>query len=290
LAGKTIDVWAVLLGLIGPGTVSSYVARAYDRYLFGDRTLQDLPAPGRTPLFIINASNLQSGALWRFSRPYTWDYRVGKIENPTVKLSVAVAASSAFPPFLSPMILQFDENSYVPGSGMDLQRPPYTTRVYLTDGGVYDNLGLEAASKSYSTVLVSDGGAKMSDEEKPNTDWPRHTLRVLSLIDNQVRSLRKRQLMSQYLQGRAGGGSGGTYWAIRSHIRRYGLPDALRCPLAQTTMLAKLPTRLAAMDSTTQEQLINWGYAICDAAMRKRVNPALALPTGFPYPASGVGV
>lgn len=290
LAGKTIDIWAVLLGLVGPGTASSYVARAYERYLFGGRTLQDLPRPGEGPLFIINASNLQSGVLWRFSRPYAWDYRVGKIEYPTVKLSVAVAASSAFPPFLSPMILEFEDTDYVAKSGMDLQRPPYTTRVYLTDGGVYDNLGLEAAWKSYSTVLVSDGGAKMSDEERPQNNWPRHTLRVLSLIDNQVRSLRKRQLIAQYIQGRDRGGSGGTYWAIRSHIRRYGLPDALRCPLEQTTRLARIPTRLAAMDSTTQEQLINWGYAICDAAMRKRVNPSLPPASAFPYPARGVGV
>lgn len=289
LAGKTIDIWAVLLGLVGRGTASSYVARAYEGYLFGGGTLHDLPQAGQGPLFIINASNLQSGVLWRFSRPYAWDYRVGKIDYPRVKLSVAVAASSAFPPFLSPMILEFEEGDYVPKSGMDLQRPPYTTRVYLTDGGVYDNLGLEAAWKSYATVLVSDGGAKMSDEERPRNNWPRHTLRVLSLIDNQVRSLRKRQLMAQYLQGREHGGSGGAYWGIRSHIRRYGLADALRCPLEQTTRLARIPTRLAALDSTVQEQLINWGYAICDAAMRKRVSPMLPPPSSFPYPVAGVG-
>src|SRR5689334_4845422 len=46
IAGKTIDVWAVLLGLVGPGTASDFVARAYERYLFGRRTLQDLPAYG----------------------------------------------------------------------------------------------------------------------------------------------------------------------------------------------------------------------------------------------------
>jgi len=27
-----------------------------------------------------------------------------------------------------------------------LQRPPFTTRVVLSDGGVYDNLGLETAA------------------------------------------------------------------------------------------------------------------------------------------------
>jgi hypothetical protein len=34
---------------------------------------------------------------------------------------------------------------------------------------------------------------------------------------------------------------------------------------------------------------INWGYAMCDVAMRSWVDPNLARPNGFPYPASGVG-
>ena len=37
-----------------------------------------------------------------------------------------------------------------------------------------------------------------------------------------------------------------------------------------------------------QERLINWGYAVCDAALRKHVEPALAKPAGFPYPAAQV--
>jgi NTE family protein len=35
---------------------------------------------------------------------------------------------------------------------------PYLTNVVQTDGGVYDNLGLETAWKKYTTVLVSNGG------------------------------------------------------------------------------------------------------------------------------------
>ena len=37
---------------------------------------------------------------------------------------------------------------------LDLQRAPFTKKVVLTDGGVYDNLGLETAWKRYKTVLV----------------------------------------------------------------------------------------------------------------------------------------
>jgi NTE family protein len=133
-------------------------------------------------------------------------------------------------------------------------------------------------------VLVSDGGGKTQPQEEPKSDWARHAYRVLDLIDNQVRSLRKRQLIDSYLSGTRKG----TYWGIRTDIKDYRLPDALNCPFERTTALAGTPTRLKRMDDTLQERLINWGYAVCDAALRKHVDPALKKPDGFPYPAAGV--
>jgi NTE family protein len=156
--------------------------------------------------------------------------------------------------------------------------------VALTDGGVYDNLGLETVWKRYETVLVSDGGSKMKPEEEPKSDWARHAYRVLDVIDNQVRSLRVRQVIDSF----EAGARKGTYWGIRTDIRRYGLADALDCPFDRTTDLAHRPTRLKRMDDRLQERLINWGYAVCDAGLRKHVDPTLARPAGFPFPGSGV--
>lgn len=287
LASKTIDLGSILRGVFGPGTASDQVARAYRRHLFADRTLQDLPD---APRFVINATNLQSGVLWRFSKPYAWDYRVGKIERPQIELAVAVAASSAFPPFLSPSVLQFEDSAYTPTSGLDLQRPPYTTRVFLTDGGVYDNLGLETAWKRYSTILVSDAGGKLEPEEKPKRDWLRHVPRVLFVIDNQVRSLRKRQVIASYkTDSDSQEHRDGTYWGIRSHIADYELEDVLDCPPEKTVKLADVSTRLKRLSPTVQNQLVNWGFAICDAAMRKHVDSSLAVPRAFPYADAGVG-
>ena len=110
------------------------------------------------------------------------DYRVGKVENPEVLLALAVAASTAFPPFLSPLKLELDEADFIPASGKDLQYAPFTTDIFLSDGGVYDNLGLETVWKKYDTVLVSDGGGKMQPEAEPKLDWARHTYRTLNLI------------------------------------------------------------------------------------------------------------
>jgi NTE family protein len=290
LAGTTIDVPSVLRGLFGSGGASDKVADAYRKHLFGGRTLRDLPDERHAPRFVINATNLQSGVLWRFSRDYARDYRVGEIRNPTIDLALAVAASSAFPPFISPTVLKPKESDYTPNSGLDLQRPPYTTEVILTDGGVYDNLGLETAWKRYTTVLVSDGGGKLGAEESIGRDYARQTLRVLNVIDNQVRSLRKRQLIASY-EADAGDPDHrrGAYWGIRTDIAGYRLPDALPCPVGQTTKLANISTRLAKLGNTEQERLINWGFAVCDAALRTYVDTSLPRPDDFPYPGAKVG-
>lgn len=154
---------------------------------------------------------------------------------------------------------------------------------------VYDNLGLETAWKRYDTILVSDGGAKMEAEEEPKTDALRHTYRVLSLIDNQVRSLRKRQLIDSYKAApQQAVHRKGAYWGIRTDIAHYQLPATLPCPFERTLELSRIGTRLKRLDDPTQERLINWGYAVCDAALRKHVITALSMPQAFPYPASGV--
>jgi len=285
LGAKTIDVGSIVGGVFGPGTVSEKVAKAYRKHLFGDSTLQDLPD---SPRFVINATNVQSKALFRFSKPYIWDYRVGKIDKPKLALATAVSASSAFPPFLSPVELEFKESDYTPNTGVDLQKPPYTTDVVLTDGGVYDNLGLETVWKNYQTVLVSDAGGIYGPEPDPKKDWLNHTRRVFDLVDNQVRSLRKRQVIDSFTAGERSG----AYWGIWTDIAKYELADALPCPLPKTQALAGTPTRLKGLESDLQEKIVNWGYAVCDAAVRKHVehadDPALPKPK-FPYPAVGVG-
>ncbi len=281
LAGETIDADAIIWGVALPGRISDRVAAAYDRHLFHGATLQDLPD---TPRFVINATNVQSGALWRFMKPYMRDYRVGEVKIPMTTVAQAVAASSAFPPVLSPFEMHLNELQFTPHSGYDLQRKPFTTRVMLTDGGVYDNLGIETVWKRYETVLVSDGGGKLAPEEEPKSDWARHAYRVLNLIDNQVRSLRKRQVIDSFKSG----ARKGAYWGIRTNIADYQLSDPLPCPNDRTMALAETPTRLKRLDETRQERLINWGYAVCDAALRAHVNAPLAKPAGFPYPAAGV--
>jgi NTE family protein len=282
LATHTIDSQSMWTGALWFGSIADRVAKSYRKHLYHDATLQDLPD---RPRFVLNATSAQSGVLWRFSRPYMADYRVGQVDTPKVSLAVAVAASSAFPPFLSPLKLKLDPKQVRDDPGTDLHRPPFTNQAVLTDGGVYDNLGLETAWKRYRTILVSDGGGAIGSEGKPKRNWPLHTYRVLNLIDNQVRSLRRRQLIGSYrCPPEDQNYRKGAYWGIRTNIAKYGLENSLPALYPRTLALAETPTRLQAMSHELQMRLINWGYAVCDAAVRAYAVPGVTqLPT-WPYP------
>jgi NTE family protein len=289
MADTTVDAGAIIGGILLPGSISDRVAKAYDETLFKGAKLDALPdeaQPGN-PRFVINATNVQTAALWRFSRNYMGDYRVGLVEKPDVSLAAAVAASSAFPPVLSPSELDI-EQPVVNTHGADLHREPYTKTAILSDGGVYDNLGLETITKRYQTLLVSDAGQKIAPEEAPHRDWARHSLRILDTVDNQVRSLRKRHLIDSYLRK----DHTGTYWGIRTSFADYKLADdSLKCATRNPGPLAEIATRLEAMPRNVQDRLMNWGYAVCDAALRAHLDANLqtklgvkiGLPTSFPF-------
>ena len=279
LASGTIDVPAVLLGLLGPGTIAQQVARLYRRRLLGKKTLRDLP---EEPRFVFNATNLATGSLFRFSRPFIGDWRIGTLPDAEIELATAVAASAGFPPPLSPVRLK------LPADGWDLEGAPltdpaYRTEVTLSDGGVYDNLGLETVWKRLRTVLVSDAGGTFVPVPKPSHNMLLQMPRVVDAIDSQVRSLRVRQTIEAYARG----DRDGAYWGIRQPIE--AVEGALPCPTPAIVKLASVKTRLAKTPPLIQERLINWGYASCDASVRAHHAKGLDPPRGFPYPKAGVG-
>ncbi|HEX4959842.1 MAG TPA: patatin-like phospholipase family protein [Thermoanaerobaculia bacterium] len=275
MAGKTIDVQSILGGVFGRGSVSDRIIGHYEETLYGQRTLQDLPDQ---PRFVINATNVQTGSLFRFSKPYIGDYRIGLYKNPTKKVSEAVAASSAFPPILSPMRLEFGPHDFDTDPG-PLNKPPFNTEVYLSDGGVYDNLGIETSWKRCKTILVSDAGGKMVAEAKPHTDWAFHGVRIASLVDNQVRSLRKRQIVAAFKNG----DRKGAYWGMWTDPAAYSAQSALALPGDKAAELAGISTRLAELSAEDQERLIDFGYGMAERAIRSYYDPQAFAAPGFPY-------
>ncbi len=110
----------------------------YDRYLYGDRSLFELPA---TPQLHILATNLSEGCLSSFTRDGLLmvrrqpdgTARVDRIHIGLATVAMAVTASSAFPGFFPPLELTGAE---VGASAGEFGRQAYT------DGGVFDNLGV----------------------------------------------------------------------------------------------------------------------------------------------------
>ena len=106
--------------------------RAVDDELFKGARMNDLG--GGKPLLIINATDLRTGSAFYFTAKESGSWRLGRLTNTEIALAHAVTASAAYPLFLSAL----DE-------WMSFNRRDGSLcveRVTLTDGGVYDNLGL----------------------------------------------------------------------------------------------------------------------------------------------------
>jgi NTE family protein len=280
-ADETIDAWAIGLGLASIGTtIPDRVARAYDRYLFRGATLQDCvppPVPGETPRFLFYATSLQTGVSVRIERKRLADYRIGEIPNPNLSVAKVVAASSAFPPFLSPSILELDPSLWVKTDGADLfDDVRLRTRMVLTDGGVYDNMGLQALERC-STVLVCDAGAPLDAVATPQRNWLSQALRTMDILTEQTRALRRRMLMEDFganvtkADAEKTPRKRGVYWRLKTRIGDYGLADALVADSAKTSALQHVRTRLNRFNPQEKGELVNWGYALADAAMRRYV-------------------
>lgn len=283
---RTVDALAIGEGLLLPWkSVSEAVQERYDKHLFDGVSLQRLPD---RPHFVFMATNLQTGRAFRFSKPYLGDYRLGLIRDPALPLSLAVTASSAFPPVLSPVVLE-DLPPFEKVKGADLHGDPrYTEKIYLTDGGAYDNLGLETVWNRYDTILVSDAGAPFKVDDEIKVDWLSQARAALDIATDQSRALRKRAVIADFRAGvRAG-----AFWGIDTAIGDYGLSDALPCSDDVVLPLAKIRTRLNPFSDEEQGRLINWGYAICDAALRKHCATfvdSAARPKRWPVPEQAPG-
>jgi NTE family protein len=72
--------------------------------------------------------------------------------------------------------------------------------VQLTDGGVYDNIALEAVWKDWSHVLISDCGAPF--EQRSDSSPLRRLLRHTAVVTSQTRALWLRAFFADIREGR----------------------------------------------------------------------------------------
>jgi len=290
LSSKFIDIPAFIVGTLLPfSSPGSRLAAALDQHLLHGLRLGGLP---HAPEFVFNATNLGTGVLWRFSRDFVGDYQAGGAARPGLGVADAVAASSAFPPFFTPFTIRFRAGDRWGRSELPAERAmAFRRKADLGDGGIYDNLGLETAWKRFSRVYVSDGGGTYKLDPKPKTDVIRLTIRMAETIDHQVRSLRLRQVVEGYKREQAGqpGGRSGALWAIRTPYGDYPQrSERITAMPTRTTELAHIGTHLRGLDPIVAHRLVNWGYAITDAALRSYVRDVPLDDPTLPFESDGI--
>jgi NTE family protein len=168
-------------------------------------SLNDIPLD---PRWILNATTYESGKNWRFiPQRRMGDYIVNYIADPNISLTDAMAASAAYPSLIGPLVLDTKDFSWFKFEGQkQITTQPRFKKLHLWDGGVYDNLGVEALFKiqekheyqdDYNFLVVSDASNAIQTRKRSIWFWE-HARRLMTAAIDQIRSLRSRSLINHF--------------------------------------------------------------------------------------------
>ena len=272
----SVDVWAAI-GSVLPGI--NLLSRHYERHLVGKHTLQDIPD---NPEFVFNAAHLETGRNWIFSKPLMRTYKLGVVDHPHTRMSEVIAASSAFPPVFSPVVLRLDPNAFRRSEFADLfHRVDLKKKVSLTDGGVYDNLGVHSI-RDFGTLLVSDASNPMDAKEGWSLfrGMAHRSKRPIDIAIEQTRALRRHAIVTQLVDGE----KHGALWGIGTPLERYPLRSPFPVRSDWYSRVGSMRTRLNSFSDEEKARLINWGYMQCDLAVRSYYLSQATPPETLPFP------
>lgn len=268
-ASRRVDVRAVTRALIPGVSAAREVERAYRTHVVGNATLASLPV---RPRFTYLAVHLGSGAPWTFDRSGGESEPIGRLRDDRIPLARAMAASSAYPPFLAPLVLHLDRTR--------LDHPlPAEPRAVLADGGLHDNLGLHGLWDRCATVLSSDAGGVLPTELQASGFWLRQLIRAMAIHADRSRGLRRHAALEELRAGRRAG----TLWRTDADLAAYPAEPAFHVDPSWPAYLARIRTRLDRFSMAEQCLLVNWGYVVADVAIRSHVLAARR-PAALPFP------
>ena len=163
--------------------------------LFGGTIVRDV-ARGSLHT-VINATELRTGSAFRFGSQASGCWRFGTIAPEDALVADAVAASAAYPVYLPALErkYRFTKNG----------RTADPTRVLLTDGGVFENLGVSpmepGRTPSISTnvfdpdyIICCDAGAGLFDDDSYPTRWPSRMYRSFLTVFRKVQDATRKRL------------------------------------------------------------------------------------------------
>jgi predicted acylesterase/phospholipase RssA len=157
--------------------------------IFKNARLSELPS---TPSFHFLSTSMTTGRLCAFTREsflvVREDGNVDAHPAESQPVAQAVAASSAFPPLFPPLRLELP----------DLPKAQFPIAEYLTDGGVFDNLGIscvdrfvtDAVRAGFARIIVSDASALFDHApETPFGSLVSRATRTTDILMQRVASL-----------------------------------------------------------------------------------------------------
>jgi len=229
LGSASIAVSSVIGGILDPfSSRLDKLAKSYERDLFGKQPLEALKDG---PRIYFNSTNMSTGNMFFFVaggglKTEMGEHELGVESAEGFRISRAVAASSAFPPVFPP--LKIKDKDYSASKG------DYVT---LTDGGVYDNLGVNPLFRKKRNkidyAIVSDGGKPFAIDESPTEAGTVVLKESIGILMEQVRGLQFKRLE---LSHAAGQGPKSIWFSIDSQEGEVSPGDAVFASSIKTNL------------------------------------------------------
>lgn len=193
---------------------------------------------------VIGACELRTGSAFRFGNSKSGGWRQGELVSADLDVALAVAASAAYPVFLPAIDRKWN---FRKGNQITEHR------VLLTDGGVYDNLGLQVLEPGRSTevslhsfpceyLIICNAGHGIDSGEVLPLGFFTRIPRSFEVVHRRVQDLAMRRLHHLRETG-----------MIRGFAMPYLGQQDDRLPLKPTDLVSRdevinCPTNFAAMD------------------------------------------
>lgn len=238
--------------------------------IIGRAHLGDLP---RGCWFEVNATNLTTGARFRMSRDIVGDYITGSVESKKVDLTLpkAVAASCGVPGVFPPTVVSSQAFPCADGQP-----------ILLVDGGVVDNLGLDALKPSRPDLpglisLVVDAGATFSVSGHLGRSVAGPIGRSVSIALRQSSGTRSRWLIERFNEPSTK--DRGALFNMQTQMRtvqektpelQQWLEHDQEPSIAEIYRLSQTPTTFSSFNSEHAAQLVERGRWLMGAVVAQR--------------------